>query len=67
MEFYTDGIEYEIYWQIYNEYFGGPDGRNRLIFAGVCAILIVVLIIVVFGSAIKKAICAICCKKREQR
>ena len=26
MEYYTDGEEYEIYWQIYNEYFTGEDG-----------------------------------------
>ena len=26
MEYYTDGVLYEWYWAIYNEYFGGPDG-----------------------------------------
>jgi hypothetical protein len=67
MEFYTDGVEYEWYFKIYNEYFGGEDGFKRLIFAGICVVIIVGIIIAVFGTGIKNAICAICCKKRANR
>ena len=63
-EYYTDGEEYEIYWQIYNEYFTGEDGMQNLIFAGVCAVLMALLIFFVLGGTIKNAIVACCCSKK---
>ena len=65
MEYYTDGVEYEIYWQIYNEYFTGEDGMQNLIFAGVCSGLVVLLFIFVLGGTIKNAIVACCCSKKH--
>ena len=66
-EYYTDGVLYEWYWVIYNEYFGGPNGKKRLIFIFVCVVLIVVLIFLVFGAGIKSGIQAICCPKKTSR
>ena len=58
---------YEWYWVIYNEYFGGPNGKKRLVFIFVCVVLIVVLIFLVFGAGIKSGIQAICCPKKTSR
>ena len=64
-EYKTDGVLYEWYWAIYNEYFGGPNGSKRFAFLLVCVILIVVVIVFVFGAGIKKALQAIFCPKRN--
>jgi len=64
-EYKTDGVLYEWYWVIYNEYFGGSNGTKRLIFIFVCVILITIIIFLVFGAGIKKGLQALFCPKRN--